>query len=64
MIITIEYFQLILLALAIFLACWPIYRKLNRRYWVIALPYAFMFLNSFLRNDADWHVIDEVAPSQ
>ena len=63
MILTKENFQLVLIALALFLSCWPIYRKINKRYWIFALPYGLTVIGACIQYGMSWQKFAEAVPS-
>jgi hypothetical protein len=52
----------ILLGLSIFISTWPIYREVNRRYWIIAFPYVLTIAEVCLQYDMVWEKFVEAIP--
>jgi hypothetical protein len=52
----------ILLGLSIFISTWPIYREVNRRYWIIAFPYVLTFAEVCIQYDMVWETFVEAIP--
>ena len=46
--------QSLLIALTLFLASWPIYRPINKRYWILALPYFMTIAGMLIQYEMNW----------